>query len=231
MNRIVRRRLEMAVRARDFCRAHPSTDGSYATVVAQLKELIARLEALAKQEQGGFLTRHASAVRRRDLRRRLHNELLRHLVTVAALAAAEQPGLAEHFELSPGNASNEAFRTHAHKMLEQGQTQRDLLARHGLADKLLEDLAAAVRDLDASVEESNEGRRDHVGARADLKAVSDEVMKLVEMFDGLNRYRFSGKAELLAAWESARKVVVGPRPAEEPQVETPKTEGEVRPAA
>jgi hypothetical protein len=40
-------------------------------------------------------------------------------------------------------------------------------------------LATAVRDLDASVEESNQGRRDHVGARADLKAVSHEVMKLV----------------------------------------------------
>jgi hypothetical protein len=154
-----------------------------------------------------------------------------HLVTVAALAAAEQPGLAEHFELSPGNASNEAFRTHAHKMLEQGQAQKELLARHGLADKLLEDLAAAVGDLDESVEESNEGRRDHVGARADLKAVSDEVIKVVQMLDGLNRYRFSGNAELLAAWESARKVMVGPRTAEEPQAETPKAEGEVRPAA
>jgi hypothetical protein len=51
------------------------------------------------------------------------------------------------------------------------------------------------------------------------------------MLDGLNRYRFSGNTELLAAWESARKVMVGPRPAEEPQVETPNAEGEVRPAA
>ncbi|HEY7634899.1 MAG TPA: hypothetical protein VH763_05120 [Gemmatimonadales bacterium] len=63
MNRVVRRRLEMAVRVRDFSRAHPSTDASFATVLAKLEELIARLEALAKQQQGGFLTRHASAVR------------------------------------------------------------------------------------------------------------------------------------------------------------------------
>jgi hypothetical protein len=231
MNKIVRRRLEMAVRVRDFFRANPSTDASFAAVLAQLEELIARLEELAKQEQGGFLTRHASAVRRRELRQRLHNELLRHLVTVAALAAAEQPGTAELFELSPANASNEAFRSHAHQMLEQGQAQKDLLSKHGLADKLLEDLAAAMRDLDASVEESNEGRRDHVGARADLKAVSDEVIKVVQMLDGLNRYRFSGKAELLAAWQSARKVMLGSRSSEEPQVEAPKAEGEVRTAA
>ncbi len=231
MDRIVRRRLEMAARVRDYCRAHPSTDASFVAALTKLEELIARLEALAMQEQGGFFTTHASAVRRRELRRQLHHKLLRHLVTVAALAATEQPGITEHFGLAPANASNEAFRTHAHKLLEQAQVQKDLLSKHGLADKLLEDLATAVRDLDASVEESNQGRRDHVGARADLKAVSDEVMKLVDMLDGLNRYRFSGKAELLAAWESARKVVVGPRTAEEPQVEAPKAEGEVRPAA
>ncbi|HEY7634900.1 MAG TPA: hypothetical protein VH763_05125 [Gemmatimonadales bacterium] len=152
-------------------------------------------------------------------------------MTVAALAAEEQPGIAELFELSPSNASNEAFRSHVHKMLEQGQALKDLLIKHGLADRLLDDLAAAVRDLDASVEESNEARREHVGARAELQAVSDEVMKLVEMLDGLNRYRLTGNAELLAAWESARKVVMGPRSPEEPQVEPPKAEGEVRPAA
>ncbi len=86
-------------------------------------------------------------------------------------------------------------------------------------------------EFDASVVESNEGRRDHVGARAELKAVSDELMQLVEMLDGLNRYRFCGNAELMAAWESARNVVTGPRPAEEPPVEAPKAEGDVRPAA
>ena len=36
MNRIVRRRLEMAVRARDFSRAHPSTDANYAAVLGEL---------------------------------------------------------------------------------------------------------------------------------------------------------------------------------------------------
>jgi hypothetical protein len=232
MNRIVRRRLEMAVRVRDFSRAHPSADASYAPVLGQLEEKVARMEGLAKQEQGGFLTTHASAVRRRALRRRLHHELLRHLVTVADIAAAGQPAIAERFDLPSSSATNESFRTHARKMLEQGQAQQELLAKHGLADKLLEDLAAAVDDFDASVAESNEGRRDHVGARADLKAVSDEVMRLVEMLDGLNRYRFAGKAELLAAWESARNVVTGPRQAEQVSpVEAPKTEGDVRPAA
>jgi hypothetical protein len=152
-------------------------------------------------------------LRRKQLRRNLHQGLLRHLVTVAEAAANEVPGLAGDFRLPPFNATNEAFRTPALKMLEQGQAQPELLA-HGLADRLLEDLAPAVAEFEASVEESNEGRRGHVGARAELDAVSDEVMQLVEVLDGLNRYRYLGNPELLAEWESARHVVTGPQAGE-----------------
>ena len=218
----------MAVRVRDFSRAHPSADANYAPVLARLEDRVTRMEALAKQQQGGYLATRSSASRRRGLRRRLHHELLRHLVTVAEVAASEEPALAEKFRLPPGNGSHEAFRTFARKMLEQGQAQRELLAKHGLADRLLEDLAAAVDQFDASVAETNEGRRGHVGARAELDAVSDEVMQLVEMLDGLNRYRFGREAEMLAAWESARHVVVGPRAEGK---EEPPAAGEVKPAA
>ena len=227
MKRIVRKRLEMAIRVRDFMRAHPSTDANYASVLARLEELITRLEALAKQQQDGTVKAHASTVRRKALRRRLHHELLRHLVTVADVAAAEQPGLAERYELPTGNESNETFRTLARRLLEQGQAERDVLVQHGLADKLLDDLAAAVDEFDGSVARSNEGRRAHVGAVAELQAVSDEVMQLVEMLDGLNRYRFGGKAELIAAWESARNVVAEGRGVEGPAA----GDGDVRPAA
>ena len=50
-------RLEMAVRVRDFMRAHPSTDANFAAVLARLEELIDRLEALAKQQQDGGAAR------------------------------------------------------------------------------------------------------------------------------------------------------------------------------
>ena len=65
MNRIVRKRREMAVRVRDFSRAHPSTDANYATVLGQVEDRVARMDVLAKQQQEGVATAHASAVRRR----------------------------------------------------------------------------------------------------------------------------------------------------------------------
>jgi hypothetical protein len=219
----------MAVRVRDYSRARPSADASYASVLGRLEQSIEQMEALAKQQQGGYLVRHSSVTRRQALRRRLHHELLRHLVTVAEDAAAEDPSLAEKFRLPSTNGSNEAFRTLARQMLEQGQASKELLLKHGLMTTLLDDLTAAVGQFDASVTETNEGRQGHVGASAELEAVSDEVMFLVELLDGLNRYRFSGDAEQLAAWRSARRVVAGPRT--EPKEEPPAVEGEVKPAA
>ena len=173
-------------------------------------------------------------MRRRDLRRRLHHELIRHIVTVAEDAKLEQPSLAEHFRLPKGNEPNKAFLTAARMMLEQGQANRDVLLKHGMADKLLDDLGSTIQQFEASIDETSDGRRSHVGARAELDAVSDEVTRLVDVLDGFNRYRFSGDADLLAEWESARHVVAGPR-AKEPVEGTPGEpagpSGEVKPAA
>jgi hypothetical protein len=226
----------MAVRVRDFSRTHRSADATYASVLGRLESAITRMEALAGQQLGGYLSKHSSTVRRKELRRRLHGGLRRHLVTVAADAASENQALMEVFRLPAANATNKAFQTLARKMLEQGQAQKELLAKHGLADRRLDDLGTAVNEFDASVAETNRGRQDHVLARAELDALGDEVMRLVGMPDGLNRYRFERDRQLLVAWESARHVVTGPQAETEENPETSAGPvqagpGEVKPAA
>jgi hypothetical protein len=104
--------------------------------------------------------------------------------------------------LPAANATNKAFQTLARKMLEQGRDQQELLARHGLADKLLDDLAAAVNEFGASVE-TNGGKQHHVLARAELDDLSDEVMRLVGMLDGLNRYR--SERDRRGWWRGSRR--------------------------
>jgi hypothetical protein len=236
MNRLVRRKLEMAVRVRDFSITHPSADARHASVLERLKAAIDRMEELGGQQVGGFLSKHSSTVRRKDIRRRLRDGLLRHLVTVAESAAVEKPELREMFQLPAANASNKAFRTVAGKMLEQGQADKELLLQHGLGDKLLDDLGVAVQEFDASVAETNGGKQDHVLARAELDMLSVEVMLLVGMLDGINRYRFDRDPQLLVAWNTAKHVVTGPQ-AEVPEVSptpapsTPPASDEVKPAA
>src|SRR5689334_7500535 len=109
MNRLVSRRLNMAVRVRDFCDTNPSTD--------------------------------PSIVNRQQVRRRLRDDLLRHLVTIARDASAEQPGLGDKFEIPASNLSSARFFAASKAMLELGSQGKEVLVKHGLSDKLLDDLA------------------------------------------------------------------------------------------
>jgi hypothetical protein len=43
-----------------------------------------------------------------------------------------------------------------------------------------------------------------------MKKLTDEIMRLVGMLDGFNRYRFHRDPELIIAWESAKRVVSEP---------------------
>jgi hypothetical protein len=196
----------MAGRVRDFSRAHPAADSSYAGVLARLEDRIARAEELARQQRGGQIAVHASTGHRKELRRAVHDQL-RHLARVGDVVVKTQPELAKHFPLPPANASSQAYQTAARAMLEEAVARRDLLLEQGMASTLLDDLTAALKHYDEAVEQAQAGRREHVGAVADLAAVAAEIVELVGYFDGLNRYRFRGDAELHAAWASARNVV------------------------
>jgi len=221
----VRRKLAMAVRARNFNRANPSTDASYVVVAARLEELIPRADALAVQERAGRLEERGATARREQLRREV-TELLRHLVRVAEVAAKERPELANQFKLPSATGPYKDFITGAKAILAKATVERELLVRKGLGEKLLEELGQLVTQFEAATDSVHSGRRAHVGARADLGTVTDEIVEQVNLLDGLNRQRFRDDPERLAAWESARNIV-GPFQAKSP---TPPEGGEPPPS-
>jgi len=63
---VLRRRLEMAVRVRDFLLAHRAEgiQGAEVAGLARLEELIARAEALAGQQRAGVVARRGSTEQR-----------------------------------------------------------------------------------------------------------------------------------------------------------------------
>ncbi len=211
----------MAGHARDFNRTHPSADARHASVLVKLEETIKQMEALAAEQVTGVVSKGSSTVRRKEIRRRLQDGLLRHLVTVANIAAEEQPELTREFRMPSINSSHMLYRTVARTLLEKGVARRELLLEYGLGETLLDDLRKAVDELDASVVETVEGKQRHILARSELRALSDEVMQLVGVLDGINRYRFVREPQLLAAWDRAKHVVGGS------QVEAPATAPEV----
>jgi hypothetical protein len=210
MKTTIRRKLDMASRVLEFCRAHPAADPSYVAVLARLGDRIARAEELAKEELGGHVAVQSSTAQRKQLRRAVHDEL-RHLAKVAKVVVRSQPELAKHFRLPSVNASSPRYQTAARATLEEAVSRRDLLLEQGMATSLIDDLTAALKQYDAVVEQAQAGRRTHIGAAAELAAVAAEIMDLVGLFDGLNRYRFRGEADLRAAWASARNIVAAGR--------------------
>lgn len=83
---------------------------------------------------------------------------------------------------------------------------RDLLIRYGMPETFLDELGAALDRFEQSLNDKHNGRAAHVGARADLEAVTAEIMLIVRQLDALNRFRFRNDTESLAAWKSARDV-------------------------
>ena len=230
MDTTTRRKLEMAARVRDFSKANPSADPSYTDLLTRLEEGIDRAQELSAQQRAGQIQVGKSTERRKELRSALHESLIRHLVPVAQVASQEVPEVEKGFRLLRPHSNHEKFLTAARAMATEARSRSELFLRHGMATTLLDDLDLALKEYDVALEEAHAGLRARVGAGAELVAVTAELMRLVDVFDGLNRYRYRDHAEQRAAWDSAKNVV-GP---DHPKVEEP-AEGtapvEVKPAA
>lgn len=225
MNALLRRRLEMAERVRDFLRAHKTDEVGEGPGLAKLEELLQRAELLGGQQRAGVAVTRAASEQRGRLRHELQSKLLLYLRAVGELAAEEDVQLVDQFRLPPTNASDQALIEAARGMLGKATAHKDALLNHGMSPALVDALADAVGDFEQSLESSREGRRGHVGASADLKAVAREIKLQIRVLDGLVRFRFGDQPELMAAWASARNVLGPFKTKNEPEAgggQTPK---------
>ncbi len=133
--------------------------------------------------------------------------MMRHLTVVGDLAAQSDPTLAGRFAHPVTRVPNKTFITAARSMLQAATDQKDALLAVGLGDKFLDEFGQAITEFDTQVGNGNSGRRQHIGARADLLAVADDVLQQIHVLDGLIRSEYRNDPELLAAWTSARNVV------------------------
>jgi hypothetical protein len=226
MKTSIRRKLEMAARVRDFVRAHPDPNPGTTAAAERLVERLARAEGLAQQAVAGRQAVSGAIAARRKLR----NEIADTLALLAGLgreAAREEPDLSPAVAPQRGSTSNQAFLTGGRVAAAAATTHRELLQRYGMPETFPDDLGRMLDQFEASLNERNAGQAAHVGAHADLDAVSAELMHLVRQLDALNEFRFRNDAEALGAWRSARNV---PWPNGEKQERATEGDG-VRPAA
>jgi hypothetical protein len=197
----------MGARVWDFFQAYPSDQPSHKAVLDRIQERMRRADVLSDQQREGLAQEREAVARRAELRRRMLVELLPHLVRVGQVVGEERPDLAGKFRLPSPSAPLRVFRDSTRSMLNLATADRDLFVTKGLSPALLDDLTATFGEFEKATEFAHEGKRDHVGASADLKQVTAEIVRLVSQLDAFNRYRFGKNAELLAAWRSARRVV------------------------
>ena len=205
MNFSVRRKLDMAGRVRDFCRTHPDQNPGYTAAAQRLEERLVRAEALAQQQVTGQQMAAGAVVNKEELRLDIHR-IIALLAGLAGPAAKEERDLAVGIIRPDVNGSHQAFLTRSRVAAAIGSTHKELLTRYGMPDAFLDELNTALDRYEQALNQQHAGRAAHVGARAELEAVTSEIMLIVRQLDALLRFRFRRNAESLAAWKSARDV-------------------------
>jgi len=232
MNAKTRRRLEMGRRALEFSRAHPDESPGYTGALAQLEEQLTRSEQLATQQREGVVEVRAASARKRDLRRSMRQRQLVHVARAAKRAAKELPELAQKFALAREPIPYLTFRTLTSTIVAEAQKQKELLVKHGMVERVLNSLVEELKEFDRAMGQGSEGRRVHIAAGVELDVVADEVVEIVRVLDGLNRFRFADDPDLFTAWRAASNVVGPPKPAEKTtSPEARPSSGEIKPAA
>ena len=228
MNTVVRRKLEMAARVREFTRARAASELGYPPALARLDELLTRADAIAGRQHQGRVAAQGARARRRELRRLLHTQLVHYLVAVGTYAGKNQAELAQQFRLPDSNSTNAAFLTSVKALVAAAESQRDLLVQRGMAVASLEQINRLVTEFEVASEAARTARRDHIGARADLDVITGQLMDEIKLLDGITRYRFGDDPEVMVEWKAARQVLGLPRTDVAPSARKP---GDVQQAA
>jgi hypothetical protein len=221
----------MGARALEFSRAHPNESSGYAASLAELEQQLARSRELATQQRQGVVEVRAATARKRELRRSIRQRQLMHVARAARRAAREIPDLTQRFALPPESIPYLTFSTMARNIAQEAQQHKELLVKYGLVEEVLNSLIESLDHFDRAVAQGTEGRRMHIAAGVELDVVGDEVVDIVQVIDGSNRFRFASDPDLFAAWRSASNVIGPAKPAKSTTPETPPSGGEIKPAA
>ena len=126
---------------------------------------------------------------------------------ISGAAAKAAPELLGKFRISRSHATHRAFLINSRGMLADATAAKEVMVKEGLSPNLLDDLTKALDQFEAEGDAINLSRRAHIGARVELTEVADSLSDVVDVLDGINRYRFQLDPEQLAVWDAARAVV------------------------
>ena len=127
-----------------------------------------------------------------QLRRALQPRILGYSSAVGAVGHPEAE-LAEQFRMPLRTTTHQELLTMSRAILERATARKGLLVKLGMSEPVLDELATALGQYEDTLQATSGGRREHVGARADLKAVAADISKQLRLLDKVVRYRFGGE--------------------------------------
>lgn len=231
-----RRHILMGTSVRDFGRGRPDSDAGANVSLAQLDQLLTRGQQAATAQWEAQVDTRTSSAQKKDLRRAMLIGPIAHLGQVGRLAAKENPELGKSFLVKPGVGTYLTFQTTARTMQAAAETHKEVLAKYGLSESVLEQFGQMLDQFDSALTLGSTGRTVHKGATLELRRVGIMIAQTVRVMDARNRQRFQDDPQALGSWLSARQVLGSPKGAGVPApVDTgaadPPAGGEVRPAA
>jgi hypothetical protein len=231
MNGDARRTYEMVVRVVDISDAQPDTDAGQVVLVGRLKQVKFEMVELDGVQRAGRIDVHTGSTERRRIRREVMAGPIAHLTEVGGLASRDYPELVNKLRYQPSGESNVAHQTAGRGMQAEAETHKEVLAKYGLSEAVMEVFGQLLDQFDASVKLSNDGRAAHTGATKQLRVLALEAGQIVRAMDARNRVRFKNDEQALAAWISASTVVARPGRQGAAEPPAPGAGGDVRPAA
>ena len=227
MHRQGRSTLSSFQRVQEFLAQHPFSEES-AALGAQLSELndvIAQLvtESVSQESSSRFVRAHVES--QRKLRARLYTE---HMTPISRVAREVfgATGMDRAFLMPRRATVNQVLLAAAGFMAEAAAKWKDVFLQHGLPQDFIEQLTSATSALEEARNARTESARQRVTATASLNDLLKRGRRAVRMLDAILRPRLVKDPELLAAWQSAKRVP----PASPPKPATDESSGTAVPA-
>ena len=107
---------------------------------------------------------------------------------------------------------NAAFLVSVKSLIELARSKQDVLVQQGLKPEVLDELDVKVAEFEAAAEAARTGRRNHIGAGAEMEQVLVELRKEIKLADGITRYRFGMDPDTMKEWKAVRRLPARARP-------------------
>lgn len=203
----IRRNLEMGLRVRDFGATHAAlypAGSRGAELLDALGPLLDRLDTLAAEQASGVTNAREATKAKAAARAKLKKSLTAIQLTAEGLKV-KMPGVADIFRL-PNKITDQSLLASARAFAKDALPRQAEFITLKMPASFIADLEANIAHFETTATESRTAKEARIAATAEMVAVMQEVLDIIEELRAYTRNALSGNEGLLNAWQAASRV-------------------------